>query len=67
MVGTGTPDYIGPNQGTDVLDLLLGNGDGTFQGTALLSAGQYSRALAITDLNGDGKPDVVVADKITRI
>jgi hypothetical protein len=44
--------------------LLLGNGDGTFQGTQLLpTGGESSVALAVADLNGDGKPDVVVANQ----
>lgn len=35
---------------------LLGNGDGTFQGTGPGSSRSYGR-LAAADLNGDGKPD----------
>ncbi len=61
LVATGTPDYIGPSQG--YVGVLLGNGDGTFQGTQMLPTGKRSLGLAITDLNADGKPDVVVANQ----
>jgi hypothetical protein len=61
VVGSGTPDYIGPNQGN--MGVLLGNGDGTFQGTQMLPTGTRSVGLAITDLNADGNPDVVVANQ----
>jgi hypothetical protein len=49
--GDGIPDLIG-SQG-----LFLGNGDGTFQPTALPLPTQLPAAVA--DLNGDGKPDQV--------
>ena len=42
--------------------VLLGNGDGTFAAPVNLFAGAGPRALAVADLNGDGKPDIVVAD-----
>ena len=39
--------------------VFLGNGDGTFQGpTAYSLAGDFSYAIAVEDLNGDGKLDV---------
>jgi hypothetical protein len=42
--------------------VLLGNGNGTFAAPVNLFAGAGPRALAVADLNGDGKPDIVVAD-----
>lgn len=44
------------------LVILLGNGDGTFRQLSAPATGASGRAIAIADLNGDGKPDLVVAD-----
>ncbi len=44
--------------------VLLGVGDGTFGAEATYSSGGLSPlALAVADLNGDGKPDVVVSNQ----
>jgi hypothetical protein len=49
-----------------LVGVLLGNGDGTFQTEATYSSGGLSPlALAVADVNGDGKPDVVVANQWT--
>jgi Bacterial Ig-like domain (group 3)/FG-GAP-like repeat len=41
--------------------VLLGNGDGTFQPVQLYNTGGFGpTALAVADINGDGKPDVIV-------
>jgi hypothetical protein len=55
------PGAPGPNVG-----VLLGNGDGTFQSVVNYSAGNGAVGLAVADLNGDGKPDVVVTNITTN-
>jgi len=47
-----------------LLSVLLGNGDGTFQSATTLSSGAvYADAVAIGDVNGDGYPDLLVANR----
>jgi hypothetical protein len=43
--------------------VLLGHGDGTFAAALEYPAGLGPSALATADLNGDGRPDLVVADR----
>jgi hypothetical protein len=60
----GKPDVIVANQGpegSDVVGVLLGNGDGTLQPAATYTVKfPGANAVAIGDLNGDGWPDLVV-------
>lgn len=43
--------------------VLLGNGDGTFQAAVIYgSGGGPASSLAVADVNGDGKPDLLVAN-----
>lgn len=69
MNADGNADLVVLNDGADANDgegmtgVLLGNGDGTFETAALYdSGGHASRAIAVADLNRDGKVDVVVAN-----
>ncbi len=51
------------NCGHGTVGVLLGNGDGTFQPAKVFSSGGGgSFRLAVADLNGDFKPDVIVAN-----
>jgi hypothetical protein len=39
----------------------LGNGDGTFQAQHIFATAAGPNGIMLADLNGDGRPDVVVA------
>ena len=72
MNGDGIPDILTGNlcgvlctgfEPTGLVGLLLGNGDGTFQPTLQFSSGGVgAEGILAVDLNGDGKPDVAVAN-----
>jgi len=46
-----------------VVSVLLGNGDGTFQAAVNYDSGGYvAEAIALADVNGDARPDLLVVD-----
>lgn len=67
--GDGIPDLLVANQfdesnGDGSVGVMLGNGDGTFQSAVIYDAGgTYSDGIAVADVNGDGKPDVIVVSQ----
>jgi hypothetical protein len=66
--GDGKPDllvvnFCGTSCANGSVAVLLGNGDGTFKAPVSYSSGGYaSESIAVADVNGDGKPDVVVTN-----
>lgn len=67
--GDGKADVIVANSSVSAtvpdgnLGVLLGNGDGTLQAVVAYGSGGFgASAVATLDVNGDGKPDIVVAN-----
>jgi hypothetical protein len=53
-------DCVGDGQ----VNVMLGNGDGTFQPPIVYSSGGYiGSAMAIADVDGDGRPDLLVTSE----
>ena len=65
--GDGKPDLVVTNFGSPFqsghsVSVLLGNGDGSLQAQQSFTVGSQPDAVAVADLDGNGKPDLVVAN-----
>src|SRR5260370_4783826 len=61
LLTTGSVGCNGNNGGA--VSVLLGNGDGTFQAAVEYFSGGYKLlGVAVGDVNGDGRPDVLLAN-----
>src|SRR5262245_56930131 len=57
----GRLDLVVANSSNDCVNVLLGNGNGTFGTPQTSSAGDNPRSLAVGDFNADGKLDLAAA------
>ena len=59
----GIADLVVANSGNDSVLVYLGLGDGEFtlNGGIVLAAGEQPVGVTLADLNGDGRPDMIVA------
>jgi hypothetical protein len=62
--GDGKPDLVAANYLSNNAGVILGNGDGTFQTAVTYGSGGsvYLYSVAVADVNGDGKPDLLAAN-----
>jgi uncharacterized protein (TIGR03437 family) len=60
--GDGFPDVI--TASANAISVLLGRQDGTLGPRTDVAAGVVFSGLAVSDLNSDGKPDIVVIDNV---
>ncbi len=58
----GKQDLLAVENGTNVISVVLGNGNGTFSARSSFSTGSTPQALYLADLNGDGVQDVATAN-----
>jgi type II secretory pathway component GspD/PulD (secretin) len=63
FTGGGNQDLVVTDETANSMDLLVGNGDGTFPAPVSLASGNGPVAVVAADLNGDSTIDAVVANE----
>ncbi len=65
----GRDDLVVANNGSDTVSILLGDANGTFQVTSHYQVGDgnpnfpsFPYSVAVSDLNGDGRPDLITTN-----
>jgi hypothetical protein len=60
--GDGNVDIVAVMDDAPNAEIFYGKGDGTFESPVALPLSRFYFQIAIADMNGDGKPDLVLAD-----
>ena len=63
--GDGIPDLLTSNASGgsgNTVNILQGNGDGTFKQVGSMTVGNDPTSLVVTDINGDARPDVITSN-----
>src|SRR5262245_51696501 len=64
--GDSKADLAVANRTSNNVSVLLGNGDGSFQGAVHHGVGEFPCDVAVGDFNGDGKQDLATANLNTN-
>src|SRR5437870_1062741 len=65
--GDGKQDLATANSlGSNNVNVLLGNGDGTFQSPVTYGVGNVPTSVAVGDFNGDGRQDLATANLVSN-
>jgi hypothetical protein len=60
--GDGRAELVTTSYYGGTVSVLLNQGNGTFAAPLVYAAGSLPSDVALTDLNGDGKPDVAITN-----